>query len=185
MKIKGSGVISIQKYVEKHYPDRLNEWLEALPETTRKIHSEPILATGMYELYPAIIEPTSVACRLFHPGNEERGAWEMGMFSAEYALRGFYRIFVRIGSPNFTIKRAPRVFSSYYEDSRLAVVEDSANRTVMRIIEFKEPYRILDLRIGGWMEQAVLVSGGKNPKVEITRSLVDGDPYTEYVAVWD
>jgi len=183
MTIKGSGVLALPQFVKMRFPGRFNEWVDSLPPASRAFHERAILASDWYPLYDALIVPTQKLCDLFFNG-DERGAWEAGMFSAEYALKGFYRIFFRLGSPQFLINRATRVFSSYYSESELRVVESSTRRCVVHIVAFPEPYWTLDLRIGGWIERALELVGCKGIRVEITKSKAKGDPVTEYVTTW-
>jgi hypothetical protein len=183
MTIRGSGVLALPQFVKTRFPARYDEWLGSLPTPSRAIHTRAILASDCYSLYDALIEPTKKICDLFY-GGDEKGAWEAGKFSAEYALKGFYRVFFKMGSPQFMIDRAARVFSSYYSESELRVTASSPNRCVMQVIAFPEPYRILDLRIGGWMERALELIGCKRVRVEISQSKVNGDPVTEYVSTW-
>lgn len=184
MNIKGTAVISLPKYVERFHKMRYQEWIDSLSPASKSIHMTPIMAGQMYPLYEALIHPTEQICNLFFNGNE-KGAWELGKFSADYALHGFYKIFLRLGSPSFIIKRSPNVFASYYEDSALLVSDSGSNHCVLQITQFPEPYWLLDLRIAGWMEKAIMLSGGKNPKVEITKSLSKGDSRTEFQSSWD
>lgn len=183
MNIKGAAILSVSKFIQARYPERYNEWLDALSPKSKAIYDRAILAGDMYPLYEGLIEPTQKICELFFAGNE-RGAWEAGRFSAEYALKGFYKVFFKLGSPGFIISRASRVFSSYYEESELRVVESTSNSCVLHIRAFNEPYYLLDMRIGGWMERALELMGCKNVRVKITRSLTKGDTVTEYVANW-
>lgn len=183
MTVKGSAVLATPMFVKNKFPLRYDEWIDALPPASKAIHTRAILASDWYPLHDALIEPIKKICDLFYGGNE-RGAWESGKFSAEYALNGFYRIFLKLGSPKFMIDRAARVFSSYFSESELCVVEASSKRCVMQIMAFPEPYLLLDLRIGGWMERALVLIGCKSVRVEITKSKAKGDSVTEYVATW-
>jgi hypothetical protein len=184
MTVKGSAVLATPLFVKSRFPARYDEWINSLPKASKSIHTRAILASDWYLLQEALIEPIQKICDLFYDG-DEKGAWESGKFSAEYALKGFYRIFFKIGSPQFMIERATRVFSSYFSESKLLVRESSQNRCVMQIVAFPEPYWILDLRIGGWMENALQLIGCKNVLVKITKSRSKGDSLTEYTATWE
>jgi len=55
----------------------------------------------------------------------------------------------------------------------------------IRINEFPEIHKIVEYRIGGWMERALeITSKNKNFSVEITKSLASGDDYTEFQVNW-
>jgi hypothetical protein len=183
MTVKGSAVLATPMFVKTKYAARYDEWIDSLPPASKTIHTRAVLASDWYPLQDALIEPIRKICDLFYGGNE-RGAWESGRYSAEYALKGFYRIFLKLGSPQFMIERATRVFSSYFSQSELRVAESSQNRCVMQIVAFPEPYWLLDLRIGGWMEHALELIGCRMVRIEIAKSKIKGDSVTEYVATW-
>jgi hypothetical protein len=58
MEIKGSAVKSIREYVEKLHTHQFDEWIESLPEESRKIFTSPIDATNWYPIDSAAIIPT-------------------------------------------------------------------------------------------------------------------------------
>jgi hypothetical protein len=55
---------------------------------------------------------------------------------------------------------------------------------IAMITEFYPPSEVIEYRIAGWMEKALELSGCKNLKVEITRSLAKGDSLTEFDMRW-
>ncbi len=183
MTVKGTGPLSLFAFVKARFPDRIQEWVDALPPASKKIYSGTILAFEMYTLYDALIVPTEKVCDLFFEGNEQ-GAWETGRHSAVYALKGIYKIFFKLGSPQFIIDRASRVFSNYYPDGELHVAESSPGRVVLQIVKFPEPYRILENDIAGWLDGTLELLDKTGRKVEITKRMSSGDKVTEYIATW-
>jgi hypothetical protein len=55
---------------------------------------------------------------------------------------------------------------------------------MMQITKFPDMDRVLEIRIAGWMERAIEISGGKQPDIKITKSLTTGDPLSEFLATW-
>jgi hypothetical protein len=183
MEVKGTAVIPIRNYVQKTNPDRYKDWLDALSPESRKC-IEWCLAGEWYPITAAFIEPTEALCRVVH-GGDEGSAWTLGRYSADYALSGVYRIFARFGAPHFLLNRASQVFSQYYRPSRIAVTDKQDRACTVQIQEFETPHRLVELRIGGWMERAVELSGRRVLRAEITRSMARGEPVTEYVIQWE
>lgn len=184
MEVKGSAVNSVPEFVRIKYGESFDEWLDSLSEDSRKIMKEPIIpAISWYPIRPGLIEPTRKICELFY-GNDEKGAWEAGRFSAEKGLIGIYKIFVKLGSPKFIVGRAATIFSSYYKPSTMEITDQSEKKVVLHIKEFPELERLVELRICGWIERALEISGSKEVKVDLTKSLTKQDPLTEIVAQW-
>jgi hypothetical protein len=181
--IKGTGTMALPAFIKSRFPDRYDEWIRALPPASKAVFDSTLLAFEKYSFRDALVTPTQVMIDMFFGGNDH-GAWESGFFSASYALKGFYKIFFRFGSPQFIIDRASRVFSSYYEDGEMRVADSSPGRCVLQIVRFPDPHIILDMNVGGWMDGALELMGKKERTVDVTRYMSKGDPVTEFVAAW-
>ena len=130
-----------------------------------------------------MIEPTKKICELFY-NRSLKGASECGRFSAEYGLKGIYKILVKLCSPEVLIKKANTILTSYYKPSKLEIAEQRKGYTVVHITHFPESDSYVEYRIAGWMERAIEICGCRNVNVNITSSLTNNDPYTEYKISW-
>ena len=143
---------------------------------------EPIYVTTWYSLKDGMIEPTRKLSELLHNNNV---AWDVGAYSAEEGLKGVYKIFVLIAKPSYILKRASRVFETYYNPSEMKVVKTGSHKTVIHITKFPEPDTIVEQRIGGWLAKALEITKCKNGEVKITKSLTLGHKYTEFDIKWE
>lgn len=183
MEVKGTAVRSTPLFVRKQFGSRFDEWIGSLSGKATGIMGSKVRTDMWYPLQEAFVEPTRGICDLFF-GGESRGAWELGRFSADYALWGLYRLFVRIGSPGHLIKRAGTIFSTYYRPSEMTLVESTPHKAVLHMTLFPEPEELVELRIGGWMERALQISGCSGVQMKITKSLTRADELTEFVGEW-
>ncbi|MCP4537016.1 MAG: hypothetical protein GY832_07700 [Chloroflexi bacterium] len=181
MEIKGVSVKAAPEFVRQRFGSRYDEWFNSLSESSRDVVKNAF-ASNWYPLYEAVIEPTKKVCDIFFGGSEQ-GAWEVGRTSADQALKGVYKIFVKVGSPGFIISRASRIFGNMLKPGEMTVIESSPNKAVMHM-QLPESDRLLELRMAGWMQQALVISGCKDPKFAVTQSIAKGDPITEFVATW-
>ncbi len=182
MEVKGLALIPMKDYVTSNFKARYQEWINALSPEAQAIVTNP-LASSWYPLQTALIEPTQKICSLFHQGSEQ-GAWQLGRFSADHALKGIYSFFVKLGSPGFIASRGSRIICQYYQPCEIKVIENRPKLVILHMTRFEQPNRLVELRIGGWMERAIEISGKKSA-VKITRSLVDGESVTEYIVDWE
>lgn len=183
MEIKGPAVKSIQDFVKQKYPERYKEWIDSLSENSKKIMKNPVYSTGWYPMNEAAIEPTEKIGELFF-NSIVKGAWNTGRHSAETTLKGVYRIFVKAASPAYIISKTSKIFTTYYRPSEIRVVESSNKHVILHIIKFEQPSSTIENRIGGWIEAALELSGCKDIKVFITKSLTKSDSHTEYSIRW-
>lgn len=183
-KVKGTTIIPLQKFIRERFgTDGYDRWLASLSDEPRRTFDGTVLSDHWYPLDKMFIEPTEAMCRVFYAG-DQNGAWELGRFSADFALKGIYRAFVKFGFIKAFIRRAGVMLPTYYQPSAIDVVMAGDNRAVLRIVQFLGMHRMVELRIAGWMQRAVEIHGYRDAAVEITRSLAAGDPFTEMVVTW-
>ncbi len=183
MEIKGTAVKSIYDFVAKKHPEKFDEWFDRLPEKSKIIIENPILATDWYDLETAANIPTKIAGEIIF-GNALKGARASGRYSAEAALKGIYKVFIKFSTPVYIINRASKIFSTYYRPSEMIAVDKREKGVTLHITKFAEPSQIIEERVAGWIECALEMNNCKNLKVVITKSLCSGNKLTEIVANW-
>jgi len=184
MEVKGTAVEILPKFVAARFGDEaVKKWIDSLSPNAKKEFSGSIFSFKWYPVKEMLVEPTLKVCELFYK-NDLSGAYDIGEYSAEYALKGIYKAFVKFGSPEFLIKKASTIMSNYYHPSTMEVVEMKKGESTLRITRFEDMHQTIELRIKGWMIKALEISGAKNTKVDITKSLAKNDPYTDFVISW-
>jgi hypothetical protein len=184
MKAKGLALLPMPRVIERNFGRKgLQSWLETLSPEARAIFSGTIIPNQWYPFHLAMTEPTQSFCRLFYD-SDPKGAWALGRFSAEYALRGLFKIFVRIGSPQFIIQKAGAIFHSYYDPCAVQVVDMLARSAFVRITIFPEIDAMIEYRIAGWMEAGLEICGCEQIKIDISQSLTRSDPCSEFHITW-
>ncbi len=184
MEVKGTAVKSIKDYVESKYKAQYNNWIQSLPESSQTIMNNAIFANNWYPMKDAAVVPTKAIAKMFYNNDIKKAALEAGHYSAEVGLKGVYKIFVRIASPNYIMERAGRVFTSYYSPSNIIVLNKHDKGLTLHITKFPEPDEVIEYRIAGWCERALEFTNCKNVKANITKSLAKGDDLTEILMTW-
>ncbi|WP_424357318.1 hypothetical protein [Methanocella sp. MCL-LM] len=184
MQVKGSAITSLPAFItEKHGQAGLTRWMDSLSPEGKKIYGMKVLANNWYSLKDAMLDPTAKACELFYRG-DVKGAWDMGRFSADYGLNGIYKIFVKVGSPEFIIKRGSTIIAGYYQPCKLEVVETGPKNVVLHLSQFPELTPFLEARISGWIQRALEINGCKSVMPKVTKSITKGSPFTEFNITW-
>lgn len=184
MKVKGSAVQTIPLFIKTRFgEDGYATWINSLPESSKKLFTSSLLASDWYPLSETLIQPTLTACEVFYNGKMS-GAEELGQFSAEQALKGIYKLFIKLGSVDFIVAKAGSIMSTFYENSLMSVVDKKDRQLVLRIAKFDQPHEVIELRIKGWILKALQLSGAKNVAIAIPRSMAKGAPETDFVITW-
>jgi len=185
MEVKGSAVVVLPKFIQKKFGKRsYNIWLESLSKEAREVYESKVLITSWFPLKKIFTEPTGKMCDLFYK-KDLKGAWEVGRFSAEYALKEFYSALIKIATPRSLAKRASQIFSNYYRPSSIKIKDISINKSILQISKFPEMELIVENRILGWIEKTLEICGYKNVGFNIAESLCRGDPVSEIEISWE
>lgn len=174
MEIKGTAVKATPDFVREKFGSRYSEWVKSLPEKSRKIIEEPIYATTWYSLTDSVIIPTQKVGDLFFSGNHVKAANEIGRYSADEALKGIYKIFVRVSSPHFVLSRATNIFSTYYRPADIRVIESAEKKAVLQLSKFSNIDKLIMNRIAGWIEKTLEITLKSALKVDIENK-IEGD----------
>jgi hypothetical protein len=184
MEIKGTAVKSIPEFVRQKYPDEYVNWVKALTPKSQEI-MDSASTSSWYSLKDAAIDPSKKVAEMFFNNDIKKGAWDLGRFSAEVALNGIYKIYVKLSSPAHIVSRGSRVFAAYYTPSKMEVVKLRENMVNVILTDFNPPSDIIEYRIAGWMERALEISGCKAVQIKIEKSLTKGDSSTIFQCSWN
>ncbi|MDZ7604470.1 MAG: hypothetical protein U5K79_02550 [Cyclobacteriaceae bacterium] len=185
MKVKGSLLSSVQSFIKENFNTRYQEWVNALPEASKKIYTNAILASEWYPYEEGLIQPTTILARLFYNNDLKQAAWQMGDLARLSVLKGIYKVFALIATPQFIMKRGGKIISSFYDQADLCVGLERPKGVDLYVTKFPSSTIITENRIGGWVEGALEICGVKNVQIEITKSITKGDDKTVYIVNWD
>jgi len=71
----------------------------------------------------------------------------------EWQLRGIYKIFIRLGSPEFVIRRIAAVHSTYFEGVDIIAEMKGPNSAAIQYVGFTREHRIIGFAIIGFSER--------------------------------
>jgi hypothetical protein len=183
--VKGSVLQSLPKFIQTKFGNAaLATWLERLSPEAREIYSSPILASVWHPIIPFLAEPTVAICDLFYSG-DLRGAWDSGRYSAKMALSGIYRIFAVAAPAPTVLKKGSTAMGMLYNPCEVVFVPGEGKKGVLRITKFPDPHPALDARLGGFVEESLVICGCKHPVVTLGSMISKGHRCSEYHISWD
>jgi len=183
MEIKGTAVKSVSEFVKAKYSSEYANWIKSLPVKSAQIVSD-VRTNNWYPINEASNIPSIAVAKLFFNNDIVKGGRELGRFSAETALKGIYKIYVKFSTPKHIISRAERIISAYYSPSKLEIENVKEKSVQVVITKFDESTDIIENRIAGWYERALEISGCKDVEVNILSSKAKGDSTTTFECKW-
>ncbi len=184
MEIKGTAIKSIIGYVEKNHPAKFPDWFNSLTDESKNAINT-VVTSGWYGMNEGAVEPTKKIGALLFNNDFKKAAIESGRYSAEIALHGVYKLYVKISKPGHIIERASRILPAYYRPSHMETSERTTNSVKLIMSDFDEPSDIIEFRIIGWIEKALEISGCREVDVQIIESMSKGSEKTVFLCAWN
>jgi len=165
MDAKGTAVKTIPAFVKSAYPHEYFNWIESLPQISKEIMLNPIMATDWFSATDAIIIPTTSIAEKFFNYDIKKAAWQLGRYSSDIALKGIYKIFIKITTPGFILSRASSMLETYYRPCTVKVVESKERSATVLFSGFPPDTEVIFYRIGGWAENTFEAVKCKNVSI--------------------
>jgi hypothetical protein len=183
-KVKGTALVATERFLRERYGDEgLKRVLAALGAEDRGAIETGLLVSTWY--------PMELLLRLMRTAKEQLAPADLDFFrnlgraSAEYGLTTVYRIFFKIGSPQFILSKSSRMFSSYYDTGDMQVVSIGPGHAIVELVGFEGGSTEYCERIHGWMGRTMELSGARNLRTVHPLCVHRGDAVCRHEGYWD
>ncbi len=185
MKVKGTGIKTTRDFVNEKFKDRYNEWIGQLPDESKKLYGGVIDVSGWFPVKTGYYDPMEKITQLFYSNNSQKAGDELGRFSADFALKGIYKVFLLVATPQYLMKRAAVMMQAFYDPSEIEVTEASPKKVVLKIKKFDKINKCTEYRIAGWCARALELCSCKNVKYRLSSTLSAGGQATIIEFSWE
>ncbi len=184
MQVKGTAIKSTRDFMQNKFPDLYTRWIDSLPKESRSIFTSTIDASSWYPIDEGYKIPVKKILELCYADDYQKGADLIGSYSAESALRGIYKVFLLIASPQYLVQRASKIFTTYFDPSNIEAKQVNSHSIEVRISSFDSIDENIEYRIAGWIRKALELANCEEPQYIINKSLAKGDTCTEILITW-
>jgi hypothetical protein len=182
--IKGTVVLDTMEAIKARAgKDELERIVAHLDEKTREVLQPPISPSSWYSC-DAFARFLEADIRETAGGNEKE-LIKRSEAVIERQLRGIYKMFVRLGSPEFVIRRIAAVHSTYFDGVQIIPEMKGPNAASIQYVGFSRNHRIMGFAIIGFFKKALEISGAKRVDVHFTVPIEAGEKFCELALGWD
>jgi len=167
--VKGTGVISTKAFVETNYKNQYKAWLGSLPTASNSIYSNSISATEWYPVEYAYYFPLKNISDRFFNGDERTTGLEVGRFSANYGLKGVYKVFLMIATPQALMRASKRIISVYFSNVDVKIDDVKKKSLVLSCTRIFTTNELFDYRTIGWCVRALELANCKNVEFNLIK----------------
>ena len=183
VQIKGSAIKETIEQIKSRAGEAdFQKILGLLDDETRKVLEDEIFSSTWYslDLFTRFLE---IEIKVLANGNEDmvtRGSEAV----IERQLRGIYKAFVKLGSPEFVIKRIAAVHATYFQGVPIEVKLLGKGRALVKYMGFEKQHRIMGFAIVGFFKKALEISGAKDVAIYFSTPIEKDKGYSELSIAW-
>jgi hypothetical protein len=182
--IKGTAVRdTMEAIIARAGKEELDKIISHLEPETQKILQPPISPSSWYScdafsrFLEADIRETA--------GGNEQALVKRAEAVIEKQLSGIYKMFVRLGSPEFVIRRIAAVHSTYFDGVQIIPEMKGPKSATIQYVGFSRNHRVMGFVILGFFRKALEISGAKKVDVHFTVPIEAGEKFCELALSWD
>jgi hypothetical protein len=182
VQIKGTAVLDTIRVVKgREGEQRFKAILALLDDETKPIFEGEIFDASWYPLNGFV---AFLAASLRLTGDDEKVLIRRSEAVVERQLRGVYRVFVRLRSPESILKRMGIVHQTYFTGVGIRVEIPEQGRANIRFSGFEAQHRLLEYVIIGFYRKALELCGAKLVAAEFTVPMAAAAKYCELSVTW-
>jgi hypothetical protein len=184
VEIKGAVILDSFHAVKTRSGEEIyNGIIRLLDEQTRKLFKKNIIiASGWYPL-DAFLQFVKFDIKLTANGNENE-LISRSEAIIEDQLKGIFKAFVKLGSPEFVLKRIAIVHKTYFRGVSIDIRMEGSNKAIIKYTGFEKQHRLIGLTIIGFYKKAMEISGAKNVEAKFAVPIEDDKGYSELEVTW-
>ncbi len=182
-KIKGSTIISRLKFAEvKGSAQTKDEVIQKLsPDFQDKIKIGILMAAWYpFDYY---VELHRTIDQVMGKGDLTL-LLDVGKYSAELAVHGVTKIFFKLGSPEFIMKRASAVWHQHYTSGLMEPIFGEKKTVTFLVKEFEEDSNEMLVTVAGWIQRTVELSGGRSVTISYKKFREPSGMTYQYDVTW-
>ncbi len=184
VEIKGSAFVdTISKLKQRWGDGTYRKVLNDLnPETRQRFEKTIFLSSGWYPL-DDFVQFIASDVKLTADGNvKELTARSESIIESQ--LRGIYRVFVKIGSPEFVINRIAKTHESYFRGVSIDAKLAAPKKAIVRYTGFECRQSLIGFVIVGFFKKALEISGATDVSVVFTTPIEKSAGSCELEITW-
>ncbi|MBN2668877.1 MAG: hypothetical protein JXR60_06595 [Bacteroidales bacterium] len=162
MEVKGTGLVSLRAYIKEYHAQDYQTWLNALPKSAKNVFANVITTSGWFSIDEVYYQALKVTAELFYEGNQKQAAYQVGLFSANFDLKGVYKVFLMIATPVALMKASKRIIAMYYRPVDVKIDEVQKNSLVLSSTLLHRESEMIDYLNIAWCVRALELANCKN-----------------------
>ena len=184
-RVRGMNLILLKEFVKTKFGEEgYQRWITAMQPSSSLIFKNEILSEEWYPYTPAFHNPYRLVCDLFYDG-ANTGIKEISQFSYNRILPKFIKTFIIFLPKYFVLSYSVEfIFKNLFDPVSIEIIKSRKGVLIAHIKDFNEDSDVLELSILYWASSLLESINSVKSSIEITKSMKEGNAYTELFLKW-
>jgi hypothetical protein len=180
--MKGSAFTARFAFLRERHRARWDEYVNVLEPETQALAKGPCLEGSWYD-FACFVDLNLKAERLFGDGRLSI-VREMVRNAAVVNLPALYKLFYKIGSPDYVLAKSASLWGQHHDSGRAEGRLSAPTTAEYKLFEFGAPHVTLCRSLEGFLIGALETMGMRNVAVNERRCRLRGDDCCAYEGIW-
>jgi hypothetical protein len=180
--MKGSAFTARFAYLKRTFPSRWEELVAAFDAPTRALARGPCLKASWYP-FSCFVDLNVKADQLVGKGDLAL-AREMGRDAAIANMPTLYRLFYKVGSPEYAFTKAANLWRQHHDSGRAELVPTGPGSAEWRLYDFAAPHPALCRSLEGFLTGSLEMIGVADIRVHEGVCVLHGAAYCGIMGSW-
>ncbi len=167
MEVKGTLLKNTEEWVvEKYGMEKWRELVAAMKDDIKNDIADGTIFSGNWYPIDGFIEVNEKIVQMFGGGNFKI-LYDMTKEGAKKNMKSIYRIFIKVATPEYVVKKAAAIYSQLYNFGEMKVVKQNKGDFILEIQNINN-FPILFERMSGYIMGIVEMTSARNPRIAYT-----------------
>lgn len=184
-RVRGTNLILLKEFVKTKFgEDGYQRWITEMQPSSSLIFKNDILSDEWYPYMPAFHNPYRLVCDLFYDG-ANTGIKEISEYSYNRIIPNWIKTFTIFLPKYFVLSYSTEyIFKNLFDPVSIEIIKSRKGILIAHIKDFNEDSDVLELSILYWASSLLESINNMKSTIEITKSMKEGNAYTELLLKW-
>ncbi|PTY39146.1 methyl-accepting chemotaxis protein [Brachyspira hampsonii] len=184
-RVKGITLIILKEFIKTKFGEEgYQKWVTAMEPSSALIFKNEISSKEWYPYTTSFDKPYRLVCDLFYAGTNT-GIKDISEYHFKQIVPKYLRPLLFFLPKHFILSyAAEHIFTDLFDPARIELIKARKKLLVVHLVNFNEDPEVIELAILSWATLLLESATHIRATMEITKSIKDGEFYTEFVLKW-
>ncbi|MEI0476706.1 methyl-accepting chemotaxis protein [Brachyspira pulli] len=184
-RVRGITLLILKEFIKTKFgEDGYQKWVTAMEPSSSLIFKNEIVSKEWYPYMTSFHKPYKLVCDLFY-GGTNTGIKDISEYHFNQIIPRYLRPLLFFVPKHFALSyAAEHIFPDLFDPAKIDIIRARRKLLVVHLTDFTEDPEVIELAVLAWSSMLLESITHIRSSMEITKSIKDGEIYTEFVLKW-